>query len=230
MRFPPKFLAAASPIAIGMTALASPAFAQSTGSVEFEKEIVVTGTRGTQQVAGVASPDTPKARAVLTQETIQRQNPGQTILDTINLIPGVSFQNNDAYGSAGGTLSIRGFDASRISLTFDGVPLNDSGNYAIYSNQQLDPEIISEVNVNLGTTDVDSPTASAVGGTVNYRSKTPDHDLGLLVSGSLGEYNFRRGFVKVETGDLTASGTRAWFSASTAKNDNPFNNYGKVNK
>ena len=115
MRFPPKFLAAASPIAIGVSALASPAFAQSTGSVEFEKEIVVTGTRGTQQVAGVASPDTPKARAVLTQETIQRQNPGQTILDTINLIPGVSFQNNDAYGSAGGTLSIRGFDASRIS-------------------------------------------------------------------------------------------------------------------
>ncbi|GEN99778.1 TonB-dependent receptor [Novosphingobium sediminis] len=230
MRFPSKFLAAASPIAFCVTALNSPAFAQSTGSVEFDKEIVVTGTRGTQQVAGVASPDTPKARAVLTQETIQRQNPGQTILDTINLIPGVSFQNNDAYGSAGGTLSIRGFDASRISLTFDGVPLNDSGNYAIYSNQQLDPEIISEVNVNLGTTDVDSPTASAVGGTINYRSKTPDHDLGLLVSGSVGEYNFRRGIVKVETGDLTASGTRAWFSASTAKNDNPFNNYGKISK
>ncbi|WP_421839131.1 TonB-dependent receptor [Novosphingobium sp.] len=230
MRFHPSLLAAASPIAIGVTALCSPALAQSTGSVDFDNAIVVTGTRGTQQVAGIASPDTPKAKAVLTQETIQRQNPGQTILDTINLIPGVSFQNNDAYGSAGGTLSIRGFDSSRISLTFDGVPLNDSGNYAIYSNQQLDPEIISEVNVNLGTTDVDSPTASAVGGTVNYRSKTPDHDLGLLVSGSVGEYNFRRGFVKVETGDLTASGTRAWFSASSAKNDNPFNNYGKVNK
>ena len=76
MRFPPKFLAAASSIAIGVTALGSPALAQSTGSVEFEKEIVATGTRGIQQVAGVASPDTPKARAVLTQETIQRQNPG----------------------------------------------------------------------------------------------------------------------------------------------------------
>lgn len=230
MRLFPKFLAAASPIAIGVTALSSPALAQSTGSVDFDQAIVVTGTRGTQQVAGIASPDTPKARAVLTQETIQRQNPGQTILDTINLIPGVNFQNNDAYGSAGGTLSIRGFDASRINLTFDGIPLNDSGNYAIYSNQQLDPEIIAEVNVNLGTTDVDSPTASAVGGTVNYRSKNPDHDLGMLVSGSLGDFNFRRGFVKIETGDLTASGTRAWFSASSAKNDNPFNNYGKVNK
>src|SRR3546814_10937030 len=71
-----------------------------------------------------------------------RQNPGQTILDTINLVPGVVFTNNDAYGSSGGQLSIRGFSEDRISLTFDGVPLNDSGNYAIYSNQQLDPELI----------------------------------------------------------------------------------------
>ena len=37
------------------------------------------------------------------EEIIGRQNPGQTILDTINLVPGVSFQNNDAYGSSGGT-------------------------------------------------------------------------------------------------------------------------------
>ncbi|MEN9683588.1 MAG: hypothetical protein RLZZ427_1339, partial [Pseudomonadota bacterium] len=133
---------AASTVAIGIAAISAPAFAQSTGSVDFEKEIVVTGARNTiQQVAGIASPDTSKAKAVLTAENIQRQGAGQTILDTVNQIPGVSFQNNDAYGSAGGTLNIRGFDASRISLTFDGVPLNDSGNYAIYSNQQIDPEL-----------------------------------------------------------------------------------------
>jgi iron complex outermembrane receptor protein len=122
--------------------LPTAAFAQSTGSQEFEQEaIIVTGTR-TQEVGGVQAPDTPKAKAVLTQEMIARQNPGQTILDTINLVPGVSFQNNDAYGSSGGNLQIRGFSSDRISLTFDGIPLNDSGNYAIFSGQQLDPELI----------------------------------------------------------------------------------------
>lgn len=230
MRFTLNFYTAASALAIGAAATSSPALAQSTGTVDFDKEIVVTATRGVQQVAGVSAPDSPKAKAVLTQENIQRQNPGQTILDTINQIPGVSFQNNDAYGSSGGTLSIRGFDSSRVSLTFDGVPLNDSGNYAIYSNQQIDPELIEQVNVNLGTTDVDSPTASAVGGTVNYLSKRPDHDFGLLMALSAGEYSFMRGFFKVETGDLTQSGTRAWFSASRATNANPFNNYGRVKK
>lgn len=231
MRINSALTTAASTFAIGVAALSAPAFAQSTGSIDFEKEIIVTGTRtGTQQVGGVSAPDTSKAKAVLTQENIERQNPGQTILDTINQIPGVSFQNNDAYGSSGGTLNIRGFSADRISLTFDGIPLNDSGNYAIYSNQQVDPELIEQVNVNLGTTDVDSPTASAVGGTVNLRTKRPDRDFGVMLSGSAGEFDFMRMFAKIETGDLNASGLRAWVSASRATNDNPFNNYGKVNK
>ncbi len=221
----------ASSIAIGFAVLATPAFAQSTGTQDFDKEIVVTGTRtSTQAVAGISAPDTAKAKAVLTQENIERQNPGQTILDTINQVPGVSFQNNDAYGSSGGTLNIRGFSSDRVSLTFDGVPLNDSGNYAIYSNQQIDPELIEQVNVNLGTTDVDSPTASAAGGTVNLRTKKPDRDFGAMLSGSAGEFNFFRMFAKIETGDITEGGIRAWFSASTAMNDNPFNNYGKVDK
>ncbi|MEQ1495901.1 MAG: TonB-dependent receptor [Novosphingobium sp.] len=231
MRFTFALNTAASTLAIGIAAIAAPAYAQSTGTQDFEKEIVVTGTRGTtQNVEGVASPDSPKAKAVLTSEAIQRAAPGQTVLDTINQIPGVSFQNNDAYGSSGGTLNIRGFDATRISLTFDGVPLNDSGNYAIYSNQQIDPELIEQVNVNLGTTDVDSPTASAVGGTVNLRTRNPSKDFGLLTSMSIGEFDFWRVFGMVDTGELTSSGTRAWFSASTTKNRVPYNGHGKIDK
>ncbi|MGH6651939.1 MAG: TonB-dependent receptor [Sphingopyxis sp.] len=220
---------AASVALIPVALLSTPAFAQSTGSVDFDEEIVVTGTSATD-VAGISSPDTSKAKAVLGQEVIERQNPGQTILDTINLVPGVNFTNNDAYGSAGGQLTIRGFSADRISLTFDGVPLNDSGNYAIYSNQQLDPELIEQVNVNLGTTDVDSPTAAATGSTVNYRTMVPTEEFGVKLSGSAGEYSFMRIFGLVNTGAFTPFGTRAFLSASTASNDNPFNNYGRLRK
>ncbi|MEY3634757.1 MAG: hypothetical protein RLZZ61_1167 [Pseudomonadota bacterium] len=225
-----RYQLAASAVALTICSFSSAAFAQSTGSVDFEDEVIVVSGSRSQDVAGIQAPDSTKAKAVLTQELIERQNPGQTILDTVNVIPGVSFQNNDAYGSSGGTLNIRGFDSSRISLTFDGIPLNDSGNYAIYSNQQLDPELIEQVNVNLGTTDVDSPTASAVGGTVNYRTLTPSEDFGVKLSGSLGQYNFMRVFGMVNTGNLTSIGTRAFFSASMANNDNPFNNYGVVDK
>ena len=210
--------------------LPSMAFAQSTGSTEFEKETVVITGKRTRSVGGVETPPTSKAKVVLSQEIIARQNPGQTILDTVNLVPGVSFQNNDAYGSAGGTLTIRGFSSDRISLTFDGIQLNDSGNYAIFSNQQLDPELIEQVNVNLGSTDVDSPTASATGGTVNYRTITPSEKMGFRSVLSGGSYDMRRGFLLFNTGALGPWGTRMFIAASKEHNRVPFNNYGQINK
>ena len=210
--------------------LPSAVFAQSTGTVDFDKQtIVITGSKA-RDVGGVQTPATPKAKVVLTQEMISRSNPGQSILDTINLVPGVSFQNNDAYGSSGGTLNIRGFDSSRISLTFDGVPLNDSGNYAIFSNQQLDPELIEQVNVNLGSTDVDSPTASAVGGTVNYRTINPSTDFGGRFVGSVGDWHMWRVFGLINTGEIGPWGTRMFLSASRTKNNVPYNGYGKISK
>ena len=205
------------------------AFAQSTGSVDFEKEIVVTGTR-TQDVGGIQAPDAPKAKAVITQEMISRSGPGQTVLDTINVVPGVSFQNNDAYGNGGGTLSVRGFDSTRVSYTLDGVQLNDSGNYNIFSNFSIDPELIEQVNVSLGSTDVDSPTASAVGGTINQRTRVPGKEFGGRFSASVGQFDYRRFFGMLDSGEFGPWGTRAFVAASTSKYENPFNGYGRLNR
>jgi len=104
------------------TALVMPAtvMAQSTGSQEVEEEIVITGTRTNDGVDGIVVPDATKSKGVLTQEIIARQGAGQTILNTINLLPSVNFTQSDAYGSSGGNIRIRGFDGNRISLTFDG--------------------------------------------------------------------------------------------------------------
>ncbi len=56
----------------------TPAFAQSTGSQVFDQsQIVVTGSKGPQNVAGVSIPDTPKTRQTLTQAVSQQQSPGQ---------------------------------------------------------------------------------------------------------------------------------------------------------
>ena len=215
-----RFFLAASAASLSLAcALATPAMAQSTGSIAIDDEIVVTAQRSDDGVAGIVVPNATKARGVITQELIQTQAAGQTILNTINLIPGVNFTQSDAYGSAGGNIRIRGFDGNRISLTFDGIPLNDSGNYAIFSNQALDSELIEQVNVNLGTTDVDSPTASAAGGTVNYRTIKGGEDFEAKVSASIGDFGFKRVFGWINSGAFTDSGSRIWVSASTAKND-----------
>src|SRR5689334_22121114 len=194
--------------------LPSAVFAQSTGTTTFENQtIVVTGNR-TQDVGGVKVTNTTKARGVLTQEFIARQQPGQSIDDIINYLPGVSFQSNGPYGDAGGTLTIHGFDGARISQTFDGVPMNDSGNYALYSQEQLDPELIREVNVSTGSTDIDSPTASATGGTVNYVLRDPTEKMHMRVQGSVGSFDFRRIFGVFDTGTVNRWGTRAFIAAS----------------
>lgn len=225
-------------VAFAALLLPASAFAQSTGSQDFEdQEIVVTGT-AERDVGGIRIPDSPKAKVEISQELIQVQQPGQSINQIINLVPGVSFTNNDPFGSSGGSFTIRGFDSSRIAQTFDGLPLNDTGNYALYSNQQLDPELVESVNVNLGSTDVDSPTASAVGGTVNINSLRPTNERGAslvasygnVVADGSGDRPFHRVFGLIQTGDITGKGTTAWFAASTAYNKASFANYGKVDK
>lgn len=216
-----RYSLAASAVALSVCSFSTVAFAQSTGSIEVEDEpeIVVTATAVSRGVGGVVVPDAAKPRVVLNEELIGRQGAGQSILNTINQVPGVNFTNSDAYGSSGGNLRIRGFDGNRISLTFDGFPLNDTGNYAIFSNQQLDPELISSVNVNLGTTDVDSPTASAAGGTVNYLTRIPGEDVGATLVASYGEDDFHRVFGMIDTGVFTSFGTKMFVAASTARND-----------
>jgi len=228
-----RYTLAVSAVALSVCSFSNAAFAQSTGSIEVDDEeveaIVVTGTRAEQGVNGVVVPDATKPRAVLTEEFIATQTSGQSILNTINQVPGVNFTNSDAYGSSGGNLRIRGFDGNRISLTFDGFPLNDTGNYAIFSNQQLDPELIYSVNVNLGTTDVDSPTASAAGGTVNYLTRTPKSEMGGVAVLTLGGENFKRAFGMFDTGEFTKFGTRAFIAASKTEYDK-FKGPGEIKK
>lgn len=206
-----------------LLAAASPnAFAQSTGSEAVEEnmsEVVVSATR--VRAIGIAGDQTaPKSRITISSEYLESQSAGQSFFQGLNQVPGVNFTNNDPYGSSGGNLRIRGFDGSRVSVTFDGIPLNDSGNYALFTNQMPDAEIIDRIDVNLGTTDVDSPTASATGGTVAIRTRKPADEAGGQGVLSFGENNYRRAFARFDTGEWGSLGTKAFIAAS-------FTNYDK---
>jgi len=208
---------------LGGWLFAGSAFAQSTGSEATERPTEVEALvvrAGVQTLDGEIIKETvTKTRSTITQEFIDHQSAGQSALQDINLLPGVNFTNNDPYGSSGGNLRIRSFDGPRISLTFDGVPLNDSGNYAIFSNQMLDGELISRVQVNLGTTDVDSPTASATGGTVAIATRRPADEWGGEAKITAGSFNFIRAFGMIDTGEFWDSGVAAWMAASYQRYD-----------
>jgi len=228
-----KRLVWASTALAGGLLLAGAASAQSTGTQAQEatqvEEVVVTASRGLPTIDGtIVAEQIPKTRSTVTNEFLETQSAGQTALQSINLVPGVNFTSSDAYGNSGGNLRLRSFDGNRVSLTWDGMPLNDTGNYAIFSNQLLDPELIDRVTVNQGTTDADSPTASATGGTINYISRKSDEDIGLTLRGSLGSDNYHRLFAMFDSGEFL-DGQSAWFAASWTNYDK-FKGPGELDK
>ena len=186
-------------------------FAQSTATetVESQKSIIVTGKKS----VGVIKKEVgSKSKTSIDQNLISQGTSGQSIAETLNVAPGYNFTNSDAYGSSGGNVRLRGMDGSRISLTVDGTQLNDSGNYAIFTNQQLEPELICSASVNTGATDVDSMSASASGGTINYSSCNPEKEMGGVAKVTFGDESFRNLFIRLDSGAFGPFGTRAYFA------------------
>lgn len=205
--------------------LAGAAFAQSTGTQEVEK-VVVTGERSGKGGV-IVKEQRPKTRSTVTGAYLDKQGAGQTVFQSINLLPGVSFTNSDPYGSSGGNIRLRGFDGNRVSLTVDGIPLNDTGNYAIFTNQQVDPEYLDRVTVNTGTTDVDSPTASATGGTINVVTRKPYKDLTLSVNAAGGSYDYSRIVGIIDTGEYNGASA---FAGVSMQEYNKFKGPGSLEK
>lgn len=212
-----RALCATTALATGLL-LADSALAQSTGSATVE-ELVVTGTGGSRALAGIIQQTAPKTQTAIDQDLIARQIPGQTIAETLNVVPGYNFTNNDPYGNSGGNIRLRSFDCNRLSFQWDGIQLNDSGNYACFTNQVGDSEIIGSAVVAQGTTDVDAPTASATGGALNYRTKVPNQELGAITNVAGGSDNYRRGYLEFDSGAFGPLGTRGFIAGSWTKYD-----------
>lgn len=205
-----RWMNSAAALAV-LAVIAPQAYAQSTGTEEVEK-VVVTGTRAATGGLIVKEKAT-KTRSTIDQKYIETQTAGQSVAQILNLLPGYNFTNNDAYGSSGGNVRMRGFDGPRISLTQDGIPLNDSGNYAIFTNQLIDPEYLSRATLNTGTTDVDSPTASATGGTINTTTRKPYETLTLTAGAAFGSEQYERFIGIVDLGEYVGVSAYAGFSA-----------------
>jgi len=218
-------LAGASPVLL-LAGLAA-AQAQSTATEAIET-VIATGT--STAATGIMRPITvPKQRSTIDTRYLETQVAGQTVMESLNKVPGFNFTNNDPYGSSGGNLRIHGYDGNHISLTLDGMPLNDTGNYAIYTNQLMDPENIGQVSVNQGATDVDSPSAAASGGVVAIRTSRPSDTFAVMLQPSFGSFSYQRYFGRVDSGAIGPWNTLAFASYSMASNDK-FKGPGKMQK
>jgi iron complex outermembrane receptor protein len=204
---------------IGGLISANGAYAQSTATNELDA-VVVTAKTGPKTIDGtMVAEKAPKSKYTVTNEFLNHQADGQSVLQSLNLVPGLMFENSDPYGSSGGSIRLHGQDGAHIGFLVDGVPLNDGGNYAIYSNQQVDAELIEQANVNTGSTDADTVTASSTAGVINYTTLKATKDAGVVMKAGLGTDNYRRVFGLIQSGAFGPLGTRAWISGSYQKYD-----------
>ena len=183
-------------------------------------EVVVTGSRTPRSLDGVVTQvQDAKDESIVSQAFFSHQAPGENAAQLINLIPGISFVTEDPTGLSAGDLRVHGQTSDLVSFTLDGAPLNDTGNYAVYPGEYLIPEVTDHIAVNLGATDVDSPSATATAGTVNIVSKTPSSTPGVIAQASGGSYNFQRVFAEADSGVLGPFGTRAYVAYNFQDSD-----------
>ena len=183
-------------------------------------EVVVTGSRQARSLDGVVTQvQDAKDESIVSQAFFARQAPGQNAAQLINLIPGISFVTEDPTGLSAGDLRVHGQTSDLVSFTLDGAPLNDTGNYAVYPGEYLIPEVTDHIAVNLGATDVDSPSATATAGTVYIVSKTPPTTPGVIAQASGGSYNFQRIFAEADSGTVGPLGTRAYVAYNYQDSD-----------
>ncbi len=198
-------------------AFITPAVAQTTTDIG---QINVEGTPETAPGAGYIIPeDSPKERSTVTQAAIAQQPASANVFQLLNRLPGVNAYSTDATGLFGGQLSMRGFNSDEIGFTIAGVPVNDSGNYAIYPQEYVDPENLQELDVNQGAPDADQPQGGAVGGAISIIPQEPTDYFRVKVVQSLGQLNYFKSFGRVDTGNILDTGMKAFISYSKAETD-----------
>lgn len=155
--------------------------------------------------------------STISRQAVIRGVPGANFTQMLSSIPGAISATNDVTGLSDGNFTVRGFPADEVGVTLNGVPLNDSGDYTIYATEYGDTENMGDITVEQGYPGVTSPVIGAAGGNIAWVTVDPTADAGLDLSQSLGSNNYKRTFLRYNTGD--SGPVRSWLSYSNNQTD-----------
>jgi iron complex outermembrane receptor protein len=148
--------------------------------------------------------------------------PGSSPFKAIENLPSVNFQSADPFGAYewAERISIRGFNQNALGFNLDGVPLGDAsyGNdNGLHISRAIATENIGTVQVVQGAGALDSQSTNNLGGTIDYNSADPVDHFAVDASGTLGSFESRRGFIRVNMG--VANGPRGYVSYTYSDGD-----------
>ena len=178
-----------------------------------ESEIVVTG-----QKLGVG-----KGRATfeLDKSDIADRPLGSDITQSLAKAPGVKVTTGDARGgSFSFEIFLRGLNKEQIGFTVDGVPTGDARfNGGSPPQRFIEPSNVSTIVVSQSAGDIGAPSRFALGGFIDFRTDDPAKTFGVTMEGGLGQFDYTREYVRIDTGELD-HGLSAYASFSHQYNQN----------
>src|SRR5262249_25812053 len=181
------------------------------------QKVTVTGA-GSSTGSGYTVPeDATKERSTVTKEGIQNRPATSNPYQQIDVLPGVNGQSQDATGLFGGAITMRGFSDQELGFTIDGAPVNDSGNFAVFPQEYVDPENLEQIFVTQGSADFDAPHVGASGGNIGLVSSNPSDYMRARFIQSLGELETSKTFMRFDSGNF--DGFSSYVSYSHAQAD-----------
>ena len=155
-------------------------------------EVLVAATR--------AGNKAPVAVTNLSSDDVRKQNTGQDIPYQLNLTPSMVVSSEAGSGVGYSALRIRGTDASRINVTVNGVPLNDSESQGVFWVNMPDfSSSVDNIQIQRGV-GTSTNGAAAFGATINFQTETINTDPYAEVQSVAGSFNTFRNTIKVGTG------------------------------
>ncbi len=149
-----------------------------------------------------ASKEMPVAYSEMTSEEIQERNFGQDLPFLLDQMPSV-VTNSDAGAGVGYTsFRIRGTDITRINVTVNGIPLNDSESQGVFWVNMPDfAASVDKVQVQRGV-GTSTNGAASFGASVNLNTLNSSPKAMAFIDNSYGSYNTMKNSVAVSTGLL----------------------------
>ncbi len=155
-------------------------------------EVIVKATRAAEK--------TPFAISNLDKDEIKSKNLGEDIPFLLDLQPSVVSTSETGTGFGYTGMRVRGSDASRINITINGIPFNDSESHSVYWVNMPDfANSVSSIQIQRGV-GTSTNGAGAFGASVNFKTESLSSKPFAEVESSFGSFSTFKNSVKAGSG------------------------------
>lgn len=156
------------------------------------EEVIVSATRASSRM--------PIAYTNIPKEELKSLNSGFDVPYLLELTPSVVATSEGGTGVGNTAIRIRGTDMTRINVTVNGIPLNDSESHGVYWVNMPDfASSVDNIQIQRGV-GTSTNGAAAFGATVNFQTVTLEPKAYANVEGMAGSYGTLKSNARVGTG------------------------------